>query len=250
MASIARPTRLGVISNGVLTEDGNPFNLKYAVLAAQPGDVLEDVTTPNYVAGGALYRTGLVVDADQRGLGVAWPIESDAAGQGRATVRASNEAAVVHVHATISPGLGSFTIDGIGVSSERETKDRIRAAVVNSGYGWPMGRVTVTVEKTTGRPAGSAYDLAIACAILGAAGHYGLDALTRTVLIGELGLDGRVRHVDDVPARIRTAQAASFLNFLVPVADFDEASQNTDVTVLGPSTLGAAIGFLEEMGQA
>lgn len=149
MASIARPTRTGVISDGVLTEDGNPFNLKYAVLTAQPGDVLDDVTTPNYVVGDALYRTGLVVDADQRGLGVAWPAEANTTSQGRAKVRASGESAAV-IHATVGPGPNWFTISG--VSYERETMDRIRAAIINGGYDWPTGRITVTVETVTGRP--------------------------------------------------------------------------------------------------
>ncbi|MEH0579086.1 MULTISPECIES: magnesium chelatase domain-containing protein [Streptomyces] len=204
MASIARPTRIGVISDGVLTEDGNPFNLKYAVLTAEPGDVLEDVTTPNYVVGDALYRTGLVVDADQRGLGIAWPVELSIPGQGRAQVRAAGESAAV-IHATVGPGPNWFTISG--VSYERETMDRVRAGIINGGYDWPEGRVTVTVETVTGRPLDASHDLAIVCAILGADGHYSQNALTNRAFIGELGLDGRVRPVSDVNEAVRSAIA-------------------------------------------
>ncbi|MFJ7489701.1 magnesium chelatase domain-containing protein [Streptomyces sp. NPDC097727] len=127
------------------------------------------------------------------------------ASQGRAMVRASEESAAV-VHATIGPGLDSFAIDG--VSHERETRDRIRAAIVNGGYAWPTGRVTVTVESVAARPLGSMHDLAIACAILGAAGHYGPNALTNVAFIGELGLDGRVRPVPDVNEAARSAIAS------------------------------------------
>ncbi|MEU0060938.1 hypothetical protein ABZ035_31820, partial [Streptomyces sp. NPDC006334] len=144
----AGSARVGVISDGILTQHGNPFNLKYAVLAAQPDDVLEEVTTPNYMVGATLYRTGLVVDFDQRGLGVAWPAEQNNAGQGRAMVRATTETAAV-IHATVSPGLDSFTLDGI--AHDREARDRVRAAILNSGYSWPLGRITVTVETVTGR---------------------------------------------------------------------------------------------------
>ncbi|MFF5668824.1 magnesium chelatase domain-containing protein [Streptomyces hygroscopicus] len=221
MASIARPTRIGVISDGVLAEEGNPFNLKYAVLAAQPGDVLEDVTTPNYVVADALYRTGLVVDADQRGLGVAWPAEQDMPGQGRAMVRAAGDSAAV-IHAMVGPGPNWFTISG--VSYERETMDRVRAAILNGGYSWPEGRITVTVETVTGRPLDSSHDLAIACAILGADGHYHPDAMTDVALIGELGLDGQVRPVPDVNEAARSAIAAGCTTVLIPdanMSDFD-----------------------------
>ncbi|MGO4425977.1 magnesium chelatase domain-containing protein, partial [Streptomyces sp. MCAF7] len=221
MASTARPTCIGVIHDGVLTEEDNPFNLRYAVLAVQPGDVLEEVTTPNYVVGDALYRTGLVVDADQRGLGVAWPAEQNTPGQGRAMVRASGESAAV-VHATVGPGPNWFTISG--VSYEREAMDRIRAAIINGGYEWPAGRVTVTVETVTGRPLDSAHDLAIACTILGAAGHYTPNAMTEVAFIGELGLDGRVRPVTDVNEAARSAIAAGCMTVLIPdanMSDFD-----------------------------
>ncbi|GGZ73197.1 magnesium chelatase domain-containing protein [Streptomyces echinoruber] len=164
----------------------------------------------------------------------------------RAQAHVYGESAVVH--AAITPGVGSFILGG--VRNERETRDRVRAAIVNSGYDWPAGRITVTVDTGTDQPAGTANDLAIACAILGAAGHYGPDALTRTALIGELGLDGRVRPAVDVPDRIRTAQKAGYLNFIVPAADFDEASRNSNVTVLGAATLGTALNFLKEMAEA
>lgn len=231
-----RSARPGVISNGVLTEDGNPFNLKYAVLAAAPGDVLEDVTTPDYVVGGALYRTGLVVDRDQRGLGVAWPAEENTPCQGRAMVRVSSESTAV-IHATVSSGLDSFSIDG--VSHDRETRDRIRAGIFNGGYDWPLGRITVTVETVTGRALGSMHDLAIACAILGAAGLYSPNAMANVAFIGELGLDGSVRPVSDVNEAVRSAIASGCTIVFIPDGD----SSTIDVAGIG-------IYFVENLRQA
>ncbi|MDQ0762015.1 magnesium chelatase domain-containing protein [Streptomyces canus] len=246
MTTTARPTRTGVITDGVLTEDGNPFNLKYAVLAAQPGDVLEDVTTPNYVVGDALYRTGLVVDADQRGLGVAWPTEQNSTSQGRATVRAATKTAAV-IHATVSPGLDSFTIDG--VTHGQETRDRIRAAIINGGYSWPTGRVTVTVEKVTGPPLDSTHDLAIACAILGADGHYSSDALANVVFIGELGLDGRVRPVADVNETARFAIVSDWTTALI--ADDDLSTIDVaDIGIYSVENLHQAVLTLQTFDRA
>jgi hypothetical protein len=205
MATIARPTRIGVIRDAVLTEDGNPYNLKYVVLDTQPDGILNDVTTPNYVAGDAVYRTGLVVDADGHGRGVAWPAERTTPSRGRAKVRAASDSAAV-IHATVSPTHHSYIVEG--VSHERETRDRTRAAIINGGYDWPAGRVTVTVESVAARPLGSMHDLAIACAILGAAGHYGPNAMANVAFIGELGLDGRVRPVPDVNEAVRSAIAS------------------------------------------
>ncbi|MER7477400.1 magnesium chelatase domain-containing protein [Streptomyces sp. NPDC126510] len=246
MGNTARPTRIGVINNGILTEDGNPFNLKYAVLAAAPGDVLEDATTPNYVVGDALYRTGLVVDHDQRGLGVAWPAEQDTAGQGRAKVSAASESAAV-IHATVGPGPNWFTISGTGY--ERETMDRVRAAILNGGYSWPEGRVTVTVETVVGRPLDSSHDLAIACAILGAAGHYAPDAMTDVAFIGELGLDGQVRPVADVNEAARYAIAAGCTTALIPdanMSDFDTAG----IGVYSAENIDQAVRVLQTFDRA
>ncbi|MGW3445664.1 magnesium chelatase domain-containing protein [Streptomyces sp. NPDC001076] len=246
MATIARPTRIGVIRNNVLTEDGNPFNLKFAVLTAQPGDVLDDVITSNYVVGEALYRTGVVVDADGRGLGVAWPAELSDPGQGRAMVRAAGEAAAV-IHATVGPGPNWFTISG--VSYERETMDRVRAAILNGGYSWPEGRVTVTVETVTGRPLDSTHDLALACAILGAAGHYHPAAMNEVAFVGELGFDGRVRPVGDINDAAHGAIASGCTTVLVPdanMSDFDTAG----IGVYSAENLDQAVKVLQTFDRA
>ncbi|MET8609782.1 magnesium chelatase domain-containing protein [Streptomyces misionensis] len=128
----------------------------------------------------------------------------------------------------------------------RETRDRIRAAIVNSGLEWEPGAMDIAADWAALR-FGSASDLAVACTALAAAGAFDPATLNGVILIGELGLDGRVRYVEDVTALIRTAQVAGYRKFIVAADDIDEAAQTEGVTVVGANTLAAALDFLKEM---
>ncbi|MER6632220.1 magnesium chelatase domain-containing protein [Streptomyces sp. NPDC000987] len=152
-----------------------------------------------------------------------------------------------NVRATLTPGLGAFRISGL--KSHWETRDRVRAAVTNSGYAWPLGNVTVHVTPRPGATEPS-HDLAIACTALAASGAIAPAVLDGVALIGELGLDGRDRPVPEVTAHIQAAQAAGYRKFIVAADDFDEASRNIAVTTVGVNTLRAALDFLEEMAAA
>ncbi|WP_328434562.1 magnesium chelatase domain-containing protein [Streptomyces sp. NBC_00425] len=103
-----------------------------------------------------------------------------------------HEGMVCHVHVDLAPAdVSSITLVDPDGAEMRETRDRVRAAIVNSGYDLPHGAMDIECHGS-GTPGPSA-DLAIACAILAAAGHINPRALKRTVLVGELGLDGRLR---------------------------------------------------------
>ncbi|MFJ3249100.1 magnesium chelatase domain-containing protein [Streptomyces sp. NPDC086782] len=127
----------------------------------------------------------------------------------------------------------------------RETRDRIRAAIVNSGLEWQPGRMRITAHWTI--TTGHSADLVIACTALAAAGAVDPAALNGVALIGELGLDGRVRPVYNVTAAVRMAQAAGYRKFIVAADDFDKISRNPDITPVGANDLRAALGFLQEM---
>lgn len=255
MASIARPTRIGVIGDGVLTQDGNPYNLRYAVLCSAPDGVLEDVTTPNYVVGDALYRTGLVVGHDGNGHGYAWPAmpikkaadhSALAVTQSAGTYFPSPEGPAL-VAADFTPGEHSLSITGPNEKYARETRDRIRAAIVNSGIQWPLGTMAVTAHWTVVR-GGSAADLALACTALAASGHIPANAVDGVTMIGQLGLDGRVFPVRDFGALMRVAVDAGDLKFVVPEDQVAEAVASfPDVAVQGVRNLNDALAFLAEM---
>lgn len=105
------------------------------------------------------------------------------------------EGVVVEVQADLEPGVAAFTLVGLPDKSLTESKDRVRAAVVNSGGEWPQKKLTVGLSPASVPKSGSGFDLAIACAALGASERIDPRVLCDIVMIGELGLDGRVRPV-------------------------------------------------------
>lgn len=117
---------------------------------------------------------------------------------------------------------------------------------MNSGLEWKPGTLRIVAHWTVVRT-GSSSDLTLACTALAAAGAIDPAALNGVALIGELGLDGRVRPVRDVTDAVRTAQAAGYRKFIVAADDFEEVSRNEAITPVGVSDLAAALSFLEEM---
>lgn len=102
---------------------------------------------------------------------------------------------VVEVQADLEPGVAAFTLVGLPDKTLVESRDRVRAAVVNSGAAWPQKKLTVGLSPASVPKSGAGFDLAVAAAVLGAAEVVDPGAIADLVLIGELGLDGRVRPV-------------------------------------------------------
>src|SRR6188472_2338521 len=100
---------------------------------------------------------------------------------------------LVAVEADLAAGLPATTVIGMGDAAVTQARDRIRAAVVNSGQKWPDRRITLALSPAALPKRGAGYDIALAVAVLAAAGVVPAQAAGSTVLIGELGLDGQVR---------------------------------------------------------
>jgi len=100
---------------------------------------------------------------------------------------------LVEVEADLALGLPGLVIVGLPDTALSEARDRVRAAVVNSGQAWPSRRITLGLSPATLPKQGSGFDLAIAVTILAAAGVVPAAALDERAFVGELGLDGRVR---------------------------------------------------------
>ncbi|MFI2434672.1 magnesium chelatase domain-containing protein [Streptomyces sp. NPDC018693] len=150
------------------------------------------------------------------------------------------------IRAEYTPGATpAFELDGLDDACIRETRDRIRAAIVNSDLEWEPGHMRVSAHWTV--TSGYSADLTLAVTALAAAGAIDPAALNGVALIGELGLDGRVRPIHDVTMAVRMAQEAGYLKFIVAADDFDKVSRNEDITAVGVTTLAAALDFLEEM---
>ncbi len=146
---------------------------------------------------------------------------------------------VVEVH--IAPGLPGFTIVGLPDAAVRESRDRVRAALLSSGFAWPQHRVTVNLAPSALRKAGSGLDLAVAVGVLVAQQRVPAAAVEATAFVGELGLDGSVRHV---PGVIALADAALMGRLVVPEADAAEAAAVRPGRTFGVSALRTLVDVL------
>ncbi|MEU5218359.1 YifB family Mg chelatase-like AAA ATPase [Streptomyces sp. NPDC020807] len=156
------------------------------------------------------------------------------------------EGVVVEVQADLEPGVAAFTLVGLPDKSLSESRDRVRAAVVNSGAEWPQKKLTVGLSPASVPKSGSGFDLAVAAAVLGAAERLDPAAIADLVLIGELGLDGRVRPVRGVLPAVLAAAEAGYRQVVVPEQTAGEASLVPGVSVLGVRTLRQLIAVLTD----
>ncbi|MGV9556107.1 YifB family Mg chelatase-like AAA ATPase [Streptomyces sp. NPDC003522] len=156
------------------------------------------------------------------------------------------EGVVVEVQADLEPGVAAFTLVGLPDKSLSESRDRVRAAVVNSGGEWPQKKLTVGLSPASVPKAGSGFDLAIASAVLGAAERIDPRVLADIVMIGELGLDGRVRPVRGILPAVLAAADAGYAQVVVPECAAAEAALVPGVSVLGVRSLRQLIAVLAD----
>lgn len=156
------------------------------------------------------------------------------------------EGVVVEVQADLEPGVAAFTLVGLPDKSLVESRDRVRAAVVNSGAEWPQKKLTVGLSPASVPKSGSGFDLAVAASVLGAAERIDPKAIADLVLIGELGLDGRVRPVRGVLPAVLAAAEAGYRQVVVPEQTAGEAALVPGVSVLGVRSLRQLIAVLTD----
>lgn len=154
------------------------------------------------------------------------------------------QALVVDVEVDVSPGLPQTNTVGLPDGAVREGRDRIRAALRNSGYDYPQRRITVNLAPAGVRKEGAAYDLPIALAILAAEAKPPLPDLSGWCVLGELGLDGRVHAVRGALPIASAARRAGLVAVLVPAANAAEAALAGGPPVIGVETLAEAIAHL------
>ncbi len=152
---------------------------------------------------------------------------------------------LVEIESDVGGGLPGIHLVGLPDAALHEAKDRVRAAVVNSGWPWPNERIVLALSPAMLRKAGSGFDLALACAVLAADGILPQPALNGTVLLGELALDGRLRPVRGVLPCLLAARAAGVARVVVPAAALAEASLVNGLEVYGAATLAEVLGWLQ-----
>jgi magnesium chelatase family protein len=148
------------------------------------------------------------------------------------------EGEIVEIEADITSGLPGVHLVGLPDTALQESRDRVRVAITNCGNSWPMARLTLALSPATLPKMGSVYDLALAAAVLSAHGKKEWERLEKTLLLGELALDGRVRAVKGVLPAVLTAKREGWPAVVVPVDNLREASLVEGIEVLGARTLG------------
>jgi len=154
------------------------------------------------------------------------------------------EGAIVEVEVDISPGLPSLPIVGLPDKAVQEARERVRSAIRNSGYQFPNRRITVNLAPADLKKEGPAYDLPIALAILAGSGHLNID-FSGCVFLGELSLDGKVRHTHGVLPMVALARDKGFSSVFVPLDDAREASLIEDVRIYPTESLAQLVTHLQ-----
>ncbi|WP_449062993.1 YifB family Mg chelatase-like AAA ATPase [Planomonospora algeriensis] len=151
---------------------------------------------------------------------------------------------VVDVEADVGSGVAGTHLIGMLDTALSEARDRVRSAVVNSRHAWPDARITVSLFPASLPKRGSMFDLAIAVALLAAAGVVPRQRVAPLFFLGELGLDGSVRPVRGVLPAVLAAVAAGARTVVVPAGNAAEAGLVPDVTVVPVRALGDLVGWL------
>ena len=154
------------------------------------------------------------------------------------------EGLLVEVEVDIPPqGLANFLIVGLPDTAVQEARERVRAAIKNSGLVFPMRRITVGLAPAELRKSGPSYDLPIAMAILLASGQVEGD-FSDVLLLGELGLDGTLRHTQGILPMVALAREQGLQRVFVPAVDAAEAALIAGIEVYGVASLAELVSHL------
>lgn len=153
------------------------------------------------------------------------------------------EGILVEVQTYISEGIPGLTIVGLGDTAVQESRERVRAAIRTSGCRYPPKRITVNLAPADLKKAGSTYDLPIAVGLLLASGQIEGD-LGDCVFLGQLGLDGSLRHTDGILSMVALARARGLRRVFVPAEDAPEAALVEGPQVIAVRSLAELVGHL------
>ncbi len=156
------------------------------------------------------------------------------------------EAYSLGVEVDVSRGVPAFNLVGLPDTAVRESRERVEAAIKNSGYNYPSDRITVNLTPANVKKEGSSLDLPIATAILSASGTVQKKHIEDFILIGELSLNGNVRPVKGVLAMAMLAEENDKRGVLVPPENAKEAAVVEGIEVYPVETLSHAVSFIND----
>jgi magnesium chelatase family protein len=156
------------------------------------------------------------------------------------------EACAVHVEVDVSLGMPMFTMVGLPDASVRESRDRVRSAIRNSGFEFPAHRITVNLAPADVRKAGASFDLPIALGILAAQGVVERRHIPEVVLFGELSLDGSIQPTRGALPIAAAARRDGISGMLLPAANASEAAIVTGLEIFPAASLADAVRALND----
>jgi len=154
------------------------------------------------------------------------------------------EAFVVKVETHIETGLFAFAIVGLPDSSVKESRERVNAAIKNSGFKFPNKKITVNLAPADIKKEGSQFDLPIAIGILSATDQIRSDVLDKFIILGELALDGTLRPIHGALPIAMSARNNGLKGIILPKENAKEAAIVSDIEVYPMSSLTEVVNFL------
>ncbi|TFG37568.1 MAG: ATP-binding protein, partial [Candidatus Aminicenantes bacterium] len=150
----------------------------------------------------------------------------------------------VEVEVDIAQGLPQFATVGLPEGAVKESKDRVKSAIKNSGYEFPTRRITINLAPADIRKEGTAFDLPMAVGLLTAMGLVPSERAARFLLMGELSLDGGVKPVRGALPVAAAARSWDLDGLILPAANAEEGALVDGLPVYAATTLGEVINFL------
>lgn len=149
------------------------------------------------------------------------------------------------IEVDINSGLPSYDIVGMGDIAVKESRERVRSAIKNSGLLYPMERITVNLAPADKKKEGAVYDLAIAAGIIAASGQIATSKLSGFTLFGELSLDGSVREVNGILPMLICARQYGRKNIIIPYGNSKEASYIEGLNIYPVKSLSQFVQFIK-----
>ncbi|MBQ8425545.1 MAG: YifB family Mg chelatase-like AAA ATPase [Clostridia bacterium] len=150
----------------------------------------------------------------------------------------------IDVEVDTSLGLPSYDIVGLPDVAVKESRERVRSAIKNSGFKFPTNKITINLAPANIKKVGANFDLPIAISILISSGQIVGTKSNDFVIIGELGLDGSIRPITGVLPSLISARSEGFTNFIIPSGNSKEASFIEGINVYGFNKLVDVVAFL------
>lgn len=151
---------------------------------------------------------------------------------------------LIDVEVDINKGLPSYDVVGLPDVAVKESKERVRSAIKNSGFDFPVHKITVNLAPASVKKAGPIFDLPIAIALLVSSSQLISTKLKDFVIVGELGLDGKIKAINGVLPILISARELGFKKFIIPKENEKEASFIEGVEVFALSNLSEVVSFL------